>query len=630
MHQRIKIVSSIVITAILLSASATFNGVLDLNNLFNYEDQYYPEQAQFHFNDINPLTDIGATLGRVLFYDKKLSVNNTTACASCHQQENAFGDTRSVATGFEGQATLRHPMRLVNVDFGSDNHRFWDERVRTLENLTTLPIQDTIEMGFSGINGYPGIDSLLSRLQQIAYYRTLFELTFGDEEITEKRIGDALAQFIRSIMIFDSRFDEGYAMVGNEVADFPNFTDEENLGKRLFFNFPFNNPDDLPQLMGAGCGFCHKAPGLAILHLTDNNGVIGVAGDSTAIDLTITRSPSLKGLVKPDGSSNGPFMHDGSLKNLDEVIDHYNEIPFNPLNTNLAGLLFPDPDGSVNLNLSEESKAHLKAFLLTLSGSEIYTHEKWSNPFDENGNITLLDSINCDEIVTQVQLDICEGENFEGYCKAGIYRDTFTSASLCDSIRVLELNLIPTILENEFIQLCEGNEYQGITEAGVYTFTEIGSNNCDSLFILTVDILPTVIDTQLIAICEGLEYLGFSETGNYQIIETGENGCDSVIELDLIVLPESDPNCSPSSTHELQIFPIEVEQILFDKNISGKVGLPGKYEFYLFNAQGKKIIHESRQLTSTFELQTPMLDSGIYFLNVNYKNQRLTFKLIRL
>lgn len=375
------------------------SGIIDLGNLFNYVIEDLPARAEYRHNEKNPVSDKGATLGRVLFYDKKLSVNNTTACASCHQQAHAFGDPRKVSIGFNGAPTQRHAMRLVNVDFHVDNNRFWDERVTSLENVTTLPFHNKIEMGFSGEDGFPGIDSLISRMREIDYYQQLFQEVYGTTIITERRMALALAQFIRSINTFDTKFDEGFNIVGDEIGNFPNFTEAENKGKRLFFNPPIGIFDgEVSEFFGKGaaCGFCHKAPGFDLIHIAQNNGVIGVAGDSTAIDLSVKRAPSLKNLVKPDGTPNGPFMHDGSLATLEAVVDHYNFIPLDTRNTSLDGLLFPLDNGNVELRLTDEEKSNLIAFLKTLSGPDLYTNEKWANPFDENGQLQLLNCATCE------------------------------------------------------------------------------------------------------------------------------------------------------------------------------------------------------------------------------------------
>ena len=355
---------------------------IDLNNLFNYENQYIPVYITKDNTSSNAITDEVATLGRVLFYDKRLSSNNTVSCASCHIQEKGFGDDSALSPGWNGELTGRHTPRLINVRFGNEKKFFWDERAANLEEQVTMPIKNHIEMGFSGTNGDPDIEDMCDILADQDYYTQLFKFAFGDEEITEERIQSALAQFVRSIQSFDSKFDVGLAQVSNINDDFPNFTEEENLGKEVYLKVPVKG--------GAGCNTCHVAPEFDIHPLSLNNGVIGVAGNPAEIDITNTRSPSMRDLVNPDGTLNGPMMHDGSMLTLMEMIDHYDAVPNNPLNTNLDDF-FKDENGiPQNLNLSIEKKNALIAFLKTLTGSDVYVNEKWSDPFDNNGNLTVL------------------------------------------------------------------------------------------------------------------------------------------------------------------------------------------------------------------------------------------------
>ena len=275
-------------------------------------------------------------------------------------------------------------MRLVNARFGEEVSFFWDERADVLEDQTTMPIQDHVEMGFSGSNGDPTIENLIASLEELEYYPPLFELAFGDVGITEERISMALAQFVRSIQSFDSKFDEGLAMVNNINAPFPNYSPQENAGKNLFIN--------PPQLGGAGCQGCHRAPEFDIDPDAMNNGVIGVIGYPDSVDLTNTRAPSLRELFTPDGSENGPFMHDASMETLLDVINHYDHIVFNPqVNPNLDQRLRGAPPGlGQNLGLTENEKQNLIAFLRTLSGGHIYSEEAYSDPFDQNGNIDII------------------------------------------------------------------------------------------------------------------------------------------------------------------------------------------------------------------------------------------------
>ncbi len=352
------------------------SATVDLDNLFNYANQERPDYITKDNTNDNHIDDRSATLGRVLFYDKNLSSDVTIACASCHIQANAFSDPNIQSTGVNG-LTARHSMRLVNPRFSREEHFFWDERAETLEALTTQPIQDHVEMGYSGTNGDPDISDLINHMESLDYYNTLFEFAFGDSEITENRMQLALAQFIRSIQSFDSRFDEGLAQVDNFTVPFPNYTEQENRGKELFVN-------------NIGCVNCHIPPEFSITIHSGNNGVITVAGMPDAIDLTVTHPPSLRDLVNPDGIANGPFMHDGSFANLLEVVNHYNAIPDHPENTNLDTRLTDVNGDPQQLNLSEDEKQELIAFLKTLTGSDIYTNEKWSDPFDLDGSIIII------------------------------------------------------------------------------------------------------------------------------------------------------------------------------------------------------------------------------------------------
>ena len=220
-----------------------FSGILsvDFNNLPNYSNQTIPNYITKDNTLGNNITNQGATLGRILFYDNQLSSNNTISCASCHKQEFAFSDNSQVSSGVNG-VTGRHSMRLVNARFSDEFNFFWDERATSLELQTTMPIKDHVEMGFSGENGNQNFDDLISKLEDTEYYPALFNFAFGSEDITEIRIQNALAQFVRSIQSFDSKYDEGRSLVNNDGQPFTNFTDEENLGKQLFLVPPqFNN-----------------------------------------------------------------------------------------------------------------------------------------------------------------------------------------------------------------------------------------------------------------------------------------------------------------------------------------------------------------------------------------------------
>lgn len=349
-----------------------FTNTIDADNLSNYQNQNVPNYIREDNTRNNPIKDEIATLGRVLFYDKSLSSNNSVSCASCHQQAFAFGDQDKLSAGVNG-FTGRHSMRLINARFAEESRFFWDERAANLETQTTMPIQDHIEMGFRGTNGDDDMNMLIDKLEGIEYMPALFELAYGDESISEERMQTALAQFIRSIQSFDSKYDQGRSQQTRDDQNFSNYTAEENLGKALF--------------MGrAGCDNCHRPPEFDIDRDSRNNGVTGVAGSSTESDFSITRSPTLRDIFNSSQQLNGPLMHDASLTTMRAVVAHYNDIDVDPENRNLDRRLMGGGrnggGNGQNLNLSNNDIDAIVAFIATLSGSDVYTNEKWSDPFE--------------------------------------------------------------------------------------------------------------------------------------------------------------------------------------------------------------------------------------------------------
>ncbi|MFK8058242.1 MAG: cytochrome c peroxidase [Saprospiraceae bacterium] len=366
------------IVGILLVSLLFTAGTIDLNNLFDYEGLPFPTYLRFdNTPSNNPITNEGATLGRVLFYDKAMSLNHTVSCASCHQQAFAFGDTARQSIGFDGDVTGRHSMRLINMRYAQDERAFWNERAGTIEEQTTQPIQDHAEMGFSGSGSQPTLDSLISRIADLERYRILFPLVFGDSTITETRLQLALSQFIRSIQSFDSKFDEGLVETGNVAATFSNFTTAENNGKRLF----------LQGAQAGGCQNCHRAPAFDIDPEVHNNGVAGNLTNPSELDLSNVRSPTLRDLVGIDGQPNGPIMHDGSLSTLLDVINHYDSIPSNiGLDSRLRGQNQQDRV----IGYTQMQKQNLIAFLETLTGNNVYVEPAYSDPFDTDGSIAIV------------------------------------------------------------------------------------------------------------------------------------------------------------------------------------------------------------------------------------------------
>lgn len=363
----------------MIAIKNTFGTNIDLNNLANYANQSIPSYITRDNSAGNTITNQKATLGRVLFYDKKLSIDNTVACASCHIQKFAFGDTALASHGVEGGLTGRHSMRLINARFSAEAKFFWDERAASLEVQTTKPIQDHAEMGFSGTSGRPNLSILLAKLQSTDYYKELFKFVYNDTIVTEARLQECLSQFIRSIQSFDSKFDAGRAQVANDVQDFPNYTTQENLGKTLFLSAPVFDATSTRISGGLGCAGCHKAPEFDIDPNTRNNGIIGKL-NAAGIDVTNTRAPSLRDIASQTGDLNSPLMHTGNINTLQAVVGHYGTINIAPGNTNLDPRLTPNGIGQkLNLNATEVNATI--AFLKTLTGSNVYTDAKWSNPF---------------------------------------------------------------------------------------------------------------------------------------------------------------------------------------------------------------------------------------------------------
>jgi len=312
----------------------------------------------------NPLSDHGVTLGRVLFYDTRLSANNTTSCASCHVQAHAFSDPKPFSKGFHGASTDRRAMPLVNLRYYQQARFFWDERAGNLEEMVLLPIQSRIEMG-------QDLERVVDTLARDTMYPVLFARAFGDRQITTQKIGKALAQFVRAIVSYESRYDEGRARVRSAQDSFDNFTLQENRGKALFMR---------------NCGTCHMKEGNEHFFVPTpaNTGLRhadpaadGGVGDVTLrdADMGSFKSPSLRNV-----EVTAPYGHDGRFATLDALIDHYSDNPiFDP---NLGYMI---PVGPLKFTASE--KAALIAFLKTLTDGTCLTDPRFANPFVDRKDI---------------------------------------------------------------------------------------------------------------------------------------------------------------------------------------------------------------------------------------------------
>ncbi len=372
------------------------NSILNIPEIaFNYSNPNFPTSFTNFVMDVldntptdNPTTDAGATLGRVLFYDKNMSMNNTIACASCHIQDEGFSDNRILSEGFEGGFTGRNSMGLANARFGENGKFFWDHRAETLEDQVLMPIQDAVEMGMT-------LEDLVTKLDTLSYYPDLFTDAFGSTEITSDKISKALAQFVRSMVSFETKYDEGLAQTGNFFANFPNFTTQENLGKSIF-NGSFRTEP------GGNCAVCHmnndglpinqtsnlqnfalftmvsspRNNGIDIDGTVEDTGIGGEVGASNAIGAF--KAPSLRNI-----ELTAPYMHDGRLATLEDVVEHYSTGVLG--HPNLSSPALVDTNGDpVHLNLSQTEKDALVAFLKTLTDTNFITDEKYSDPFIDN------------------------------------------------------------------------------------------------------------------------------------------------------------------------------------------------------------------------------------------------------
>jgi cytochrome c peroxidase len=327
----------------------------------------------------NPQTDNGATLGRVLFYDKKLSLNNTISCGSCHHQTHGFADLGATSEGFKGERTTRNAMALANA--GLDGSYFWDLRTKTLEDLVLQPVGNHIEMGLDNT------DNLVKKLQRTTYYPELFNKAFGTSEITRDRISMAMAQFLRSMVSNQSKFDQA-----STTGNFSTFTPEESRGRALFFN----------ELHCTGChsGNAFNSRGTAQnIGLDVNYQDNGVGKITTDKQNGVFKVPTLRNV-----ELTAPYMHDGRFATLEQVVEHYNSgVQQHPnLSFFLNGFLWSGNGGSSNtiplgcwscglgqgggtfkpLNINESDKKALVAFLKTLTDKSFVTASKFSNPFE--------------------------------------------------------------------------------------------------------------------------------------------------------------------------------------------------------------------------------------------------------
>jgi cytochrome c peroxidase len=319
----------------------------------------------------NPLTEESVELGRLLFYDRRLSGDNTMSCSTCHQQRLAFTDGRRTGIGVSGKPLAFNSMSLANLMWGP-KHFFWNGRVPTLEAQTLVPIQNPDEMA-------EDLDRLVAELGADERYRALFDAAFG--EISAVAISRALASFQRTLISSNSRYDQ---FLRGEIQ----LNAQEELGRKLFMA----HPDVKVSLRGANCIDCHSqflTSGFSTsLDGFSNNGLDDEEHLKPGLQ-SVTGDPVHRGMFKVPTLRNialtAPYMHDGRFATLEEVLHHYNggirkSSTLSPLIAEATNRDAESPDG-ISLHLSEAEQAAIIAFLRTLTDNDFVTADRFSDPF---------------------------------------------------------------------------------------------------------------------------------------------------------------------------------------------------------------------------------------------------------
>lgn len=318
----------------------------------------------------NPVTIEGVHLGRKLFYDPILSFDSSLSCSGCHRQEFAFSDGgKAFSLGIDGILGHRNAMPLFNLGYQPLTSSldpldtigfFWDGRAPTLEDQALRPIQDTIEM-------HETLPNVLKKLNRSETYQELFYEAFGEDSITSELVSKALAQFERTIVSGNTKYDQAInAVLGVYL------TEQELLGSQLFV-----------ALDGGDCFHCHVLGGTFTDYTFRNNGLDEasvytdftdpgrgrVTGDTG--DYGKFKVPSLRNI-----EYTAPYMHDGRFETLEEVLEHYNEhVVDGPFTDPFMQFAF---QGGVQLG--EDSIAALVAFLKTLSDPALLTNPDYGPP----------------------------------------------------------------------------------------------------------------------------------------------------------------------------------------------------------------------------------------------------------
>ncbi|RBW61011.1 cytochrome-c peroxidase [Tenacibaculum sp. E3R01] len=331
----------------------------------NEEEEYIPKPTELEIPEIlkqkliapvipstNPLTEEGIALGKKLFFDKLLSKNNTQSCASCHNPQKAFSDETRFSDGVDGVFGKRNSMPLFNLAWNFDDRFTWDGKELSLERQAFEPVRNPIEMHSIWAD-------VEKKLQKHSEYPILFKQAFGTSKIDSTLVTKAIAQFERTLISANSKFDKhllGKAQLTPEELNGFNVFMDENKGDCFHCHGSNNNP----------LWTDNKFHNNGLDNVFADLGFGKVTGDSN--DNGKFKTPSLRNLA-----FTAPYMHDGRFSTLEEVINHYSEgLKSSPT---IDPLMKKVDKGGVQL--TEKDKADLKAFLLSLSDYDFINNTKF-------------------------------------------------------------------------------------------------------------------------------------------------------------------------------------------------------------------------------------------------------------
>ncbi|MBC7775723.1 MAG: c-type cytochrome [Phycisphaerae bacterium] len=369
---------------------AAFDAFLDLPPVFVDYNYRLPNYLKATGMEVRPVDNAKATLGRVLFYDKNLSLDHSTSCASCHKQARAFSDDVAFSKGIFGLTGSRNSMPIANVANFSAHYSeisglrpllLWDSRAANVAEQSKLAFLNDHEMGMN-------MEGVAARIKEQSYYPYLWQKVYGHFDVRDEDVFECLSEFVGSIGAPDTKLDKALEAVSGNLSfggvdtviigpayygdttilpfGLPNFNPSENRGRDIFV---------------ANCSKCHSpirafqevfeaCNGLEMSYVDQGRGKI--TGKST--DNGVFKSPSLRNITLT-----APYMHDGRFKTLQEVVEFYSDEvkPHPNLHTQMLH------NGERNLHLTMLQKNDLVAFLSTLTDNKIGFDERFSNPFKQ-------------------------------------------------------------------------------------------------------------------------------------------------------------------------------------------------------------------------------------------------------